>query len=41
MLFVLDGWDEYSPGLQHGLLFQQLICEPEEVNMHFSSHLDQ
>ena len=37
VLFVLDGWDEYSPGLQHGLLFQQLICRPGEVNMHFSS----
>ena len=36
VLFVLDGWDEYSPGLQHGSLFQQLICTPGEVNMHFS-----
>ena len=37
VLFVLDGWDEYGPGLQHGSLFQQLICRPGEVNMHFSS----
>ena len=37
VLFVLDGWDEYGPGLQHCSLFQQLICRPEEVNMHFSS----
>ena len=37
VLFVLDGWDEYGPGLQHGSLFQQLICTPGEVNMHFSS----
>ena len=38
VLFVLDGWDEYSPGLQHSSLFQQLICNrPGEVNVHFSS----
>ena len=37
VLFVLDGWDEYGPGLQHSSLFQQLICRPGEVNMHFSS----
>ena len=37
VLFVLDGWDEYGPGLQHSSLFQQLICTPGEVNMHFSS----
>ena len=37
VLFVLDGWDEYSPGLQHSSLCKQLICSPGEVNMHFSS----
>ena len=37
VLFILDGWDEYGPGLQHSSLFQQLICTPGEVNMHFSS----
>ena len=37
VLFVLDGWDEYGPGLRHSSLFQQLICTPGEVNMHFSS----
>ena len=37
VLFVLDGWDEYGPGLHHSSLFQQLICTPGEVNMHFSS----
>ena len=37
VLFVLDGWDEYGTGLQAGSLFQQLICSPEEVNLHFSS----
>ena len=37
VLFVLDGWDEYGAGLQAGSLFQQLICSPEDVNMHLSS----
>ena len=37
VLFVLDGWDEYGPGLWAHSLFQQLICTPGEVNMHFSS----
>ena len=37
VLFVFDGWDEYGPGLQPHSLFQQLICRPGEVNMHFSS----
>ena len=37
VLFVLDGWDEYGPGLRAHSLFQQLICNPGEVNVHFSS----
>ena len=37
VLFVLDGWDEYGPGLQPHSFFQQLICSPALVNMHFSS----
>ena len=37
VLFVLDGWDEYGPGLLRSSLFQQLICRPGEVNLHFSS----
>ena len=37
VLFVLDGWDEYGPGLQVHSLFWSLICRPGEVNMHFSS----
>ena len=37
VLFVLDGWDEYSAGLWVHSIFQQLICSPEKVNMHFSS----
>ena len=37
VLFVLDGWDEYGAGLRDRSLFQQLICSPGEVNMHFSS----
>ena len=37
VLFVLDGWDEYGRGLQPHSFFQQLICSPALVNMHFSS----
>jgi len=37
VLFVLDGWDEYGAGLQADSPFQQLICSPVKVNMHFSS----
>ena len=37
VLFVLDGWDEYGAGLRANSLFQQLICTPGRVNMHFSS----
>ena len=37
VLFVLDGWDEYGGGLSCHSVFQQLICNPEEINMRFSS----
>ena len=37
VLFVLDGWDEYGGGLSYRSVFQRLICNPEEINMRFSS----
>ena len=37
VLFVLDGWDEYGGGLSYHSVFQRLICNPEEINMRFSS----
>ena len=37
VLFVLDGWDEYSPQLKEGLLFEQLICAPSKLSMQLSS----
>ena len=37
VLFVLDGWDEYSPQLKEGSLFEQLICAPSKLSMQLSS----
>ena len=37
VLFVLDGWDEYGGGLSYHSVFQRLVCNPEEINMRFSS----
>ena len=37
VLFVLDGWDEYGPGLQRGSLFWNIVCKPEDLNMNLSS----
>ena len=37
VLFVLDGWDEYGPGLHRGSLFWNIICKPEDLNMNLSS----
>ncbi len=39
VLFVLDGWDEFSPGLQQGSLFEKLICHPEKLNVQHSTVL--
>ncbi len=38
-LFVLDGWDEYEPGLKQGSLFHKLICEPYMLQLHNSTVL--
>ena len=37
VLFVLDGWDEYSPQLKEGSLFEQLICASSKLSMQLSS----
>ncbi len=39
VLFILDGWDEYGPGLQKGSVIRKLICEPDELGLHFSTLL--
>ena len=36
LLFVLDGWDEYSKGLMTGDLLYKLICRPADIKMHRS-----
>ncbi len=38
-LFVLDGWDEYEPGLKQGSLFHKLICKPYMLQLHNSTVL--
>jgi len=38
-LFVLDSWDEFIPQLRLGSLFEQLICYPENLNLHNSTVL--
>ncbi len=38
-LFVLDGWDEYEPGLKQGSLFHKLICKPHMLQLHNSTVL--
>ncbi len=39
VLFVLDGWDEYKPGLRKGSLFEKLICNPQDIRLHHSTLL--
>ncbi len=39
VLFVLDGWDEFSPGLQQDSLFEKLICRPEKLSVQRSTVL--
>jgi len=38
-LFVLDSWDEFIPQIRLGSLFEQLICYPENLNLHNSTVL--
>ena len=37
VLFVLDGWDEYSPGLRADTIFRKLITKPNDLSMHLSA----
>ena len=37
VLFVLDGWDEYSPGLRANTIFRKLITKPNDLSMHLSA----
>ena len=37
VLIVLDGWDEFSPGLDRTSVIKKLICEPSSLNMQFSA----
>lgn len=39
VLFALDSWDEFTPQLRLGSLFEQLILYPEHLNLHMSSVL--
>ncbi len=39
VLFVLDGWDEFQPGLRKGSLFDRLIRNPEKLHLHHSTLL--
>ena len=39
VLFVLDGWDEFAPGLREGLIIEKLICNPHKVHLHYSTLL--
>ena len=37
VLFVIDSWDEYTPGLKDSSLIENLICKSEKLNLHFST----
>ena len=37
VLFVIDSWDEYTPGLKDSSLIENLVCKSEKLNLHFSS----
>ncbi len=43
VLFILDGWDDYEPGLQKGLqkgsLLYNLVCSRHALNLHLSTVL--
>jgi len=34
ILFILDGWDEFPPGLSKNSIFKDLICRPADISMH-------
>ena len=37
VLIVLDGWDEFPPGLDGNSIIKQLICDPSSLSMKFSA----
>ena len=37
VLIVLDGWDEFPPGLDGSSIIKKLICDPSSLNMQFSA----
>ena len=37
VLFVLDGWDEFPPGLDRRSVIENLICSPSSLKMQFSA----
>ena len=37
VVLVLDGWDEFPPGLHGNSLISKLICNPSSLNMQFSA----
>ena len=39
LLFVLDGWDEFPPGLRGNELIKNLICDPSAIDMPSSTRL--
>ena len=39
LLFVLDGWDEFTPGLHGNELINNLICNPSAIDMPSSTLL--
>jgi len=39
VLFVMDGWDEYEPGLEWGSIMRKLICDPDVLGVLYSTLL--
>ena len=37
VVLVLDGWDEFPPGLHGNPIIRKLICSPESLKMQFSA----
>ena len=37
VLIILDSWDEFPPGLESDSVIKRLICNPSDLNMHFSA----
>ena len=39
VLFVMDGWDEYGPGLKQGSIMRKLILDPDVLGVLYSTLL--